>query len=537
MNTLENHNTQNCQKAAKRVNNQNHNKKKLLEKIMRDFERAAEFRKSHEDRWKRYYNLYRCKAAPRKDPSSANIFVPEVFSIIETLCPRLLSNFLNAARPIVQVMSREESQMQNAKAAERLLSYQFERMNFPVKLVSFYKQALLYGTSIGKVYWDYRKPRGGGGSPAEYDDPVFEPVDLLDFYIDPEAFSLEDASYCIHRRFLSKAELKQREEKGIYSNVDEVKGENLPAEELQFSRNYRLEDRFQDEERNIEVLEYWQNRRVITIADRSVILRDTPNPFAHGKKPFVHLVFIPVPFEFYGIGVIEPVEGLQMELNTKRNQRLDNVNIILNRMWLLQRGAVDDLRQLQSRPGGIITVNDINGIQPLPAVDVTASSYREEEKIKLDIQNTSGVSDYIRGILTPNRQTATEVRIKSEQSSSRFEFNFKLMAEMGIKETASQMIQLNQQFIDRERTVRILGERGFEFVKVSPEEISGSFDLYPCVDPLRIEELERKEQMLTLYQHLIQNPIIDKKALSCKLLESFDFKNPEEMLESGTQSA
>ena len=33
------------------------------------------------------------------------------------------------------------------------------------------------------------------------------------------------------------------------------------------------------------------------------------------------------------LGEIEPIEYLQYELNDTRNQRMDNVNLIINRMW------------------------------------------------------------------------------------------------------------------------------------------------------------------------------------------------------------
>lgn len=505
--------------------------KTLLEKILYNFQKAGEYRKPHEERWRRYYNLYRCRARAMDDETRANVFVPEVYTIIETLCPRLVSNYLNTSKPIVEVLGREESDMANARASEKLIAYQFERMQIPLKLVTFYKQAILYGTSIGKVFWDYRVGKNRDGEDVVlYDDPVFEVLDLLDFYIDPDASTIDDARFCIHRKFLSIDELKNRQESGIYENVDKI-GDTGSFHESMDSYN---EDETADdtlEDRNIEILEYWEDDRVVTVAERSVILRDSPNPFDHGKKPFVYLVFVPVPFEFYGIGVVEPIEGLQLELNTKRNQRLDNVNMILNRMWLLQRGAMDDLRQLRSRPGGVIIVNDINGLQPLPSPDVTASSYNEEEKIKLDIQNTSGVSDYIRGAMSSQKQTATEVQIKSEQSSGRFEFNFKLMAEMGIKQIARFVLQLDQQLIDRQRSVRILGINGVEFIRINPDEISGNFDLYPCVDPMRIHETEKRQQMLTLYSSLISNPIVDKKMLSKRLLEAFEIQNAEKMIQ------
>ena len=505
--------------------------KKLVDRVVDNFEKASDARRAFEERWKRYYDLYRCRPKPQREETRANIFVPEIYTTIETLTPRLVSNFLNTSKPIVQILGREESDMDNALASEKLLSYQFERMSLPLKLVNFYKQALIYGTSIGKVYWDYSSEHDEKGYEIiKRDEPAFDVLNLFDFFVDPEAVDIDDARFCIHRSYLSVDELKKRESAGIYKDVDLLKTNGSFLSSIDNGDDDPWDKNDALDERNIEILEYWENDRVITVADRCVVLRDTPNPFHHNRKPFVRLIFVPVPFEFYGVGVIEPIEGLQLELNTKRNQRLDNVNMVLNRMWLLQRGALDDLRQLHSRPGGVIVVNDLNGLQPLPSPDVTSSSYQEEEKIKNDIQNTSGVSDYIRGSQSNDRHTATEVRIKSEQSNTRFDFNFKLMAEMGLKRIAQLVIKLDQQFIDEERTIRIIGKEGVKFVKIAPEEIAGEFDLIPNVDPMRIDESEKRQQMMTLYSNLIKNPVVDQRVLSRRLLETYDFQNAEEML-------
>ena len=40
----------------------------------------------------------------------------------------------------------------------------------------------------------------------------------------------------------------------------------------------------------VEVLEYWTPERVITVANRNVVLRDRPNPFWHGRLPVHRLL-------------------------------------------------------------------------------------------------------------------------------------------------------------------------------------------------------------------------------------------------------
>ena len=62
----------------------------------------------------------------------------------------------------------------------------------------------------------------------------------------------------------------------------------------------------------IEVLEYWTNERVITVGNaQGRALRDIPNPFRHGRKPFVVCSAMPDAFQIPGISVVEALAQLQ----------------------------------------------------------------------------------------------------------------------------------------------------------------------------------------------------------------------------------
>jgi hypothetical protein len=510
----------------------------LLNKILERYETASQFRSEFEEKWKRYYRLYRSKSPAKDDMTKANLFIPEVFTTIETIMPRLVSGYLATSKPPVDLVGREIKDHQNAEATKALITYQYENLDFPIFLNDYVKPALLYGTSIAKVYWKH--------DPRSYDGPMLEVVDIFDFFIDPEARSIDDARFVIHRKMISMEELKERQKLGIYKNVDRIKhGEGTDQNRNPALDRDEVTARIEDI-RDVELLEYWENDRVVVVANRDVILRDSANPFSHGKKPFVDINFITVPHEFYGIGIIEPLEGLQNELNTKRNQRLDNVNLIINRMWMMQSGAIDDIRQLRSRPGGVIVTNDINGLKPLPVDDVTTSSYNEEERVVRDIHNTSGINEFVRGNqVMGGNITATEVKIKSEQATTRLDYNLKMMSEKGIRKITQMVIQLNQQFIDMPKVIRIVGAEGVEYRKISLYEISGNFDVKVNPDPAGIGEEERLEKATTALQ-LLQNvkganpaplvrDILEKLGINEQIISEV-FKAVEEQKEMATPS-
>jgi hypothetical protein len=179
---------------------------------------------------------------------------------------------------------------------------------------------------------------------------------------------------------------------------------------------------------------------------------------------------------------VEPLKYLQYELNSTRNQRLDNVTLILNRMWVVDKNADVEESELVSQSGQIIHTGDMKGIEPLPTPDVTASAYNEESMIKSDIQDASGISDYVTGQGASGKsgqaveQTATGIALYQEAGNARIKFKLDNM-EDALREFGLQLMALLQQFLTHEFVIRIVGAEGKYWKRVTPEEIQGNFDL------------------------------------------------------------
>ena len=231
-------------------------KKDPLEIVVEDFKRAQEARQPREDKWKRYYELYRSYVENRSDGLS-NLFIPLVFAAIETVLPRLVEAIF-ASRPYLAVLPREPQDVDNARVMETLIDYQLvDKMNIVRKFNNWIRECLIYGTAVGKVGWRFetrprivRVPRleifgvkFGETTKEEqtvfYDDPDFEPIDLFDFFIDPDATTIDEAAFCIHRFYRSMSYLKKQAENGIYENIDEL--EELTASGT-ITSNERISD-------------------------------------------------------------------------------------------------------------------------------------------------------------------------------------------------------------------------------------------------------------------------------------------------------
>lgn len=539
----------------------------VLNKVVMDYQHAEQSRSTRETKWQTWYKLFRSYAEKRDTGDNrANLFIPYVYSIVETVVPRLVSTIFSS-RPYIGILPVKEETVDNAKAMENLIDYQMtQKVGIVSVATSWIKEALIYGTSILKVGWDYEEDDVWVDEPIAVlfgtpigtrrvkkrqpvkDDPLVEHIDLWDFYVDPEARDIDDAQYCIHKVYRDFEYLKNMEKLGIYKNIDEViklkKGnKNELFEEIGGNQAFEtgMSNRLSliglqniDKPTNkVELLEYWTDDRIIVVANRSVVIRNEENPYHHRKKPFVRLVDVLVPHEFYGIGEIEPIEDLQYELNSLRNQRMDNINLIINRMWKVVRGADIDLKQLVSRPGGIIEVDDMDDIQELEIQDTTRASIENViELVRRDMDNADGVYDYARGETTDRRETATTASILSQAANERFKLKVTLMEDMGIRRLGVLLVQLNQQYITTTKAIRILGEDGMNFKEVSPDEIRGQFDVMPLGSS--IEPVTNKENRLTnyinLYNIMKDSPYINHPELLKKIFEAADIKDTKRLI-------
>lgn len=112
----------------------------------------------------------------------------------------------------------------------------------------------------------------------------------------------------------------------------------------------------------------------------------------HGERDYVAGALEIETDRPYPAGPVELIQGLQGIANEIRNQRTDNVRQVMNSRLLVKSNASTDLQALMRNvPGSAITTNDpVGDVRELTVKDVTASSYNEEDRVNLDIDDLTG---------------------------------------------------------------------------------------------------------------------------------------------------
>jgi hypothetical protein len=203
-------------------------------------------------------------------------------------------------------------------------------------------------------------------------------------------------------------------------------------------------------------------------------------------------------------------------------------------MFLIAKGAGIDLKQLISRPNGFIEVDDIEkDIKELLLNDVTASAYKDEEVVKLDMDITSGVHNQDRGQSGERRETATVASLLSSASSERFMLQIMIMDEDPWTELGIQLAELNKQFIDDDTFIMVTGDDGSVTPKsISFDDIDIDYDVIPSgtATDVAVNKEVRQGQLIQLLNIAVQNPNINQPELLKQIFKEFNFKNFEDLI-------
>jgi len=539
-------------------------------------------------RWRNFVDqLKDSKGNPIKDRS--NISIPYTFTQVETIHPRLVETVF-AGRPYVTYFGREPLDEMNADNMTTLVDWQSnERMDLRGIFSGGLKELCIFGTAVTFTGWKLRERKvihkelqpvymtDEAGEPMldemqqptpmldpstqepihdwqpveasvrEYDDPEVKFIDLGDFFVDPNASDICDARYCGHVDWMTKEAIQELVDEGIWnvdwSQVPNTSGQGSTARQYRMS-SVGLPPGYEPDHTNqnnlYEVHKYWEDDKHVVIINRTWVAAEGENPFWHKEKPYSKDVYCEVPHEFYGMGIVEMCEDLQDELNNERNTRIDFRSFLLRRMFKVRRGANVKRDQLVFKQGGVIEVDEMDDVEEFGVRDAPASSFNQEQLIKQDMQDATGGHDVVMG--TVSGGTATEAMRNDNNAAMRFKLVIGSVEKKLLCGVARLMAKLNQQFVEVDKVMRIVGKDGASWVRLSPEDIQGEFDLMAVgssVEPQANKEAF-KQRMVELYSIASKDPFYQqfpdlRRELLKKLYDAFDIKDTDKLLPSDQQ--
>jgi len=461
---------------------------------------------------------------------------------IQTKSPRVMSRFFNV-KPIVKVLPNDKEAMEPARKMETSLDKDFRDHLFTPMDMSM-NQCLMYGTGILTHGWLFKKEADN-----LIDRVFFDWVDLYGFYILPTYMDIQVAPYCIRRILKPLSYLKANCGKGKIYNETEVnkitgeelsekdEGENYLGKRLQVLRLSSSKGSDEGSGKGdkklsyVELLEHWENDRVMTVANRKYSIRNKEdNPFKF-YKPFFGMRDYVVPECFYGLGEIDVLADGPRYAEDQKNMRIDIEKRVAYPAVIVGKGAMVDPEDLVSRPAQVVRATDIEQVREFAKADVKRSLFMEENIANSDMENKTGLYSYLKGGYAPRGETATTTSQMMASGDERIN-------KMIISNAISFLKPLAEKtaILKIENTKKGVWHRFTQFLSLSFEELTGEkmqgdFSFEPTIVSAKtISDIALQQQILGIYDRLAKSPTVSRYGIDKFLCDAFDIPDTENIL-------
>ena len=502
------------------------------------------------DKWDRnFHNIYDPTNKAKKEPWQATMFIPLTVSVLETIASALVKILLGGDR-VITVEPREMGDRLQAELRMNLLDYEIDQSGFHSAVSGAVREALRYGSGFVKMYWKktlekrrIQEPVRAGFSEANKlglepgtisgyeektkdvyveDHAQLECVHIRDIFPEPNS---RDLKRVIHRNKTSYAELLEMAQIGAFDKKEVQKlrdvheNDNFETDVMTLKGERDITDPTLQRptfDKNHTIWEYWgliprkwielgmdgttdkANEVIpgkIMVASGDYYLGSEENPLQFMKPPFFKVDYIDTG-DTYGKGAAQIMEGLQDEVNEIRNQRVDNVNLIMNKMFaVLEKNLVDG--RIVSMPGGMVrirsggsaNVDDVRkALMPIEVPDVALSAYKETIEIERQVQEATGanrVTTGTAGLVNDQNQTLGGMQLLRQAAFDRFTVTAFFMGKQFLVPLGKALFCLVYQNRGPEQIKRILGEMPLEIL---PGQIIPKWQSYRPLPPHEVDQ-------------------------------------------------
>jgi hypothetical protein len=486
---------------------------KKLQWLLKRLSTAEDYCRPYFERAKRHYRLYRFGSAiDEKDwPYVNRTRTRDILAFVED-STALMVQTLFSSEPFFNVDPRRTTQfeamtglnpMAISKQMEICLENQIadEATEFFEEIIDMFKGGCIYGNGYAGVY-----PRFSFD--GKYIGPLIKATDFWDVLPISGARRISKARGVFIREFMSLEEAKDLAKKAGREDIIPQLG-TMAGDDKAWHKSLLAEVGITDYEVDpdeIEMIHYFSGGHIITMANRAVIVRDSNEPVPNSLgdsqvvKPFpydlptVQYKFMPVPLEFFAMGIPEVLEVLQEDKNLIRSARRDNIDICIQKILKARAGADINYDLIKFYGGAIWPLENLNDLEALEIGDVTQSSYREEAQVASDMENALSFFGYARGMTPTHEERPTTVMRLQQASLNRLDLNVKLTEFTVLRNLATRILLLTRRFMSQGDYEAIIGDRDAGFYKLPEEVILRHFIAKPIGSSItKVKEIRQQQ--------------------------------------------
>lgn len=369
----------------------------------------------------------------------------------------------------VSPVSADYVEINKAKAAEKYLTYAWNQFGMRMKNQDAVGWMLETGLGIFKLAWDKAD-----------DDHRIDLISPYEFLVDPGCKDpdLETAQWVMQTTFIPRRELVRHPD---YGHLAERLPATTPsatiyqqwrARPVVGPEGYWLQDMTQFEahqpdEEYIHMWEYWekpsknwpQGRVIVGTPD--AILDRRPNPYHHGRFPFVVLHDIRVPGQFWPLNQMSNLTPIQRVYNRTRSQIMEIRNLVVQPriMWPVT-GHVDQ-GEITNEPGRIIKYYPgFNGEKPeVMNIEIPGSLFSDLALSQNEFAEVGTQHDVSRGRPVPNMQSGRGVALLQAADDTPWGVRA-VTIETALSRLGWMLLSNTAQMYTRPRLLSIVGKTG-----------------------------------------------------------------------------
>jgi hypothetical protein len=515
--------------------------KKLVSKVQVMYRNSYNDKLSRCSDWDNYYKAYTGEYFQKKLPSYKNQVVENfVFSTIETVKPVMLSE-----NPKIIALPQSPDKLDKADAVQQALTYEWSRTKMMPKTGNVITNCLVYGTGILGILWDKKSENGLGN---------VKPLNIspFNFFIDPNATTIDDAEYCgfaIYKSLGEVAKLNKKKVEQLKASLSmptdewlnygkDGSSETSSPKKLLYIEIYFRDDSTmigEDEEtgEEVEILKYPKGRKVCIAGD--VLLYDGENEYKDGKFPFAILKCYDIPGEFWGMGEVQQIMAPTNTVNVLTNSLVETAELTSNPIWILDKNSGVTKGSLTNRKGLVVRKNPGTEVKRDAPPTMPAYIQNVIDNMKQDIENISGVFDVTRGEKPTGITAAAAIQALNEQAQGRIKLKVQNL-EQFLSEVGGLWLSRIQQFWASARIIRVMqDDYKPSFTTLSGDEVDGDFDIIIAAGSTMPENKTSKlQQMIQLAQTQAEDglPLVDRQTV----LENADMPGIQKILQRFQQN-
>ncbi len=273
--------------------------------------------------------------------------------------------------------------------------------------------------------------------------------------------------------------------------------------------------------------ELLQNR-LISVIDRSFILRNSANPSWLGKAPIYHCGYKPRSNNLWASGALDNLVGMQFQIDKLHNSKSDILDQIIHPVTI-QRGFVQPWKW---QPGTNIIAGDDGAVDVLRPDSASLQFANNDISLLMNLmEEMAGAPRQAMGIRTPGEKTKFEVQTLENATNRIFLHYGSYFEEEFLEKVLNGMLELNRRLMDNAEAIRMESENfNVEvFRSISKEDLAAKGSLKPRGARYFAEKANKLQDFLRVGEMLSQNPAtrnhFSGKEFGEKILELVGFDN------------